>query len=282
MKKITIPVLLAALTISACTFKLIYNHLDWIIPWYVSDYINLNDEQDGFLGQQIAQRLKWHRVTQLTLYARTVRDFRCAAEKGLTRENLDDMHDILRLYWQDLVTQITPDVVELLSSATEDQLAELLANLERKNREFKEKYIDPEPETLRRLKVERMERFLEYFLGSLDERQDAIIADWSARLAPIGEERLVYIKQNFARFKEMLAFRNDKNRFREQLRDLLFFNREDWPPEFRIKAEHNRELTKTVFLELDQTLNADQRSHFIRKLESVGGILDELAAQAVP
>ncbi len=279
MKKIMFLFLLL-LFVAGCTFKLIYNHLDWIIPWYVSDYISLNGEQGGFLEQQIAMQLKWHRVTQLSLYARTVRNFSTAVKKGLTRKDLDDMHDILRMYWQDLVRQVSPDIVEILSLATEEQLQELLSNLERKNREFKEKYIDPPPEKLRQKKMERMENFLEFWLGSIDERQEKIIDNWSCKLAPISEERLVYVKQLYARFQGMLALRNDKDRFREDLQDLLFFNRDNWPMEFKLKAEQNRELTKDSFLEIDRTLSTDQRNHFIRKLNSVGDILEELADQA--
>ena len=33
---------------SGCAVKLVYNQLDWLIPWYLSDYLDMNGEQDDF------------------------------------------------------------------------------------------------------------------------------------------------------------------------------------------------------------------------------------------
>ncbi len=278
MKK-TALLFLIALIASGCIFRLIYTNLDWIIPWYVSDYITLNGEQDGFLAQQIKSQLKWHRVSQLPIYSQAVKNFSAAAGKGLTRNDLEHVHDTLRLYWQDLVRQISPDIADILISADDAQIKELLASFERKNREFKEKYIDLEPEKLRKMKVERMERVLDYFLGSLTQQQETIIEMWACKLAPIAEERLAYIKQIKARFEKMLANRHDKEKFKEDLRNLMFFNREEWPADFKAKAERNRELTRETFLEIDRTLSADQRAHCIEKLNALSAVMDELAAE---
>ena len=37
--------LLCCLVLSACGIKLIYNRLDWVVPFYVDDYITLDEDQ---------------------------------------------------------------------------------------------------------------------------------------------------------------------------------------------------------------------------------------------
>ena len=45
-KKIIIISLLS-ISLTACMgVKFTYNNLDWVIPWYLDDYLSLNDQQD--------------------------------------------------------------------------------------------------------------------------------------------------------------------------------------------------------------------------------------------
>ncbi len=47
-----VMLLLTLVGCSSTTF--IYNRLDFILPWYLDDYVDLNNEQDAFLDEQLA------------------------------------------------------------------------------------------------------------------------------------------------------------------------------------------------------------------------------------
>ena len=42
-------IFLIAVVIAGCGPRLVYPHLDWLIPWYVSDYISLDSDQKNML-----------------------------------------------------------------------------------------------------------------------------------------------------------------------------------------------------------------------------------------
>lgn len=261
----------------ACTIRLIYDHLDWIIPWYVDDYISLDDFQETLLEKQLKEQLYWHRTSQLPRYAEMLRNLKAAIERGITRSDLDQTHNTLRGYWQDMVRRLSPDIARLLATASDEQIEELLQNLEKRNKAFRERYIDLSKEELRQKKVDRFKRFLRFAMGSLTEEQEKILEEWSYELEEIAQERLVYIKIWQANFRLMLKERKNESAFAVALRDALFFNRSDWPEAFREKAIHNRELTKTTFLKLFESLTDDQRGRLFDRMINLAQDFEEMS-----
>lgn len=270
---------ISLILLNGCTFKLIYNHLDWIIPWYVSDYISLDNEQDSLLEIKLKEQLTWHRATQLPAYAKALKQFRNALETGLKYDDLVMMHNTLRSFWQDLVRRVVPDLCRILSSATDAQIEELLKNIERKQKRYKEKYITPQPEALRERKYDRIKRFLEHWIGDINTTQEAIIEKWSFELLPIAGARLEYMRQNNNRLRSIMRNRADVGKISDQLRELLYFRRADWPPDFKMIANHNRELTLKTFLDIDKSLTTEQRQRFISELDDLIYLIEELAAE---
>ena len=269
------------LFISGCTVRLIYNHLDWIIPWYVSDYIDLNDDQDSLLERKLLAQLKWHRVTQLKSYSEFLRELKTKLNNGLTYEDMDKGHYQMRKFWQDLIAHVSPDVAEILSTATDEQIDEFLGNLKKRNERYKEKYIDPTEEERREKKVARMNRFLDFCMGDINEEQEKIVDQWSRKLQDISVVRFEFIKLSQKRFKKILENRHNLESFTKELEEFLCFRRERWTPELRELAKHNRDLTTKTFLDILSHMTPDQREHINEQIDDLANIFDELAAEKV-
>ena len=63
------PTALSALVLlSACSNTFLYNQLDWIVPWYVDDFVDLNRQQRQDLKTQVRELLTWHRGEELATY----------------------------------------------------------------------------------------------------------------------------------------------------------------------------------------------------------------------
>ena len=54
-KRLLIPVLFIILI--GCGTRLVYFHLDWLIPWYIGDYISLDSEQKNMLEKRLLKLL---------------------------------------------------------------------------------------------------------------------------------------------------------------------------------------------------------------------------------
>ena len=73
MKKI-VGILCISLVLAGCGPRILYPHLDWLIPWYMNDYFSLNSRQSSYVKESIRQQLRWHCSTQLKNYARWLRE----------------------------------------------------------------------------------------------------------------------------------------------------------------------------------------------------------------
>lgn len=279
MKKKYVLIGIAVLLLSGCIVRFVYNQLDWIIPWYVNRVIDLNNDQETLFENKLKAQLKWHRNTQLPEYSKLLKEVGATIQNGLTMEDLDRFHITMRGHWKALVRHIGPDIAEILSTASDAQLDGMLKQFEERHEKFREEYIDLPEEERRIKKVERMNRFLKFCMGEINERQELIVDQWSRDLKNISSARLNYIKTRHNLFKEMLKRRNEKAWFETQLCDLLLFERESWPKDFREMADHNRELTKRVFILLYQCMSDDQRREFTGTALSFAEDFDTLSRE---
>ena len=55
---LTCTVVLGTICMSACSIRIMYNYLDWIIPFYIDDYVTLTDHQEKLFDRGIIQFLQ--------------------------------------------------------------------------------------------------------------------------------------------------------------------------------------------------------------------------------
>jgi hypothetical protein len=68
LKQIGVIITLS-LTVAACSrVGLAYRNLDVIIPWTLSDYLEMNHEQKDWFNERLKEHLNWHCTTQLPGY----------------------------------------------------------------------------------------------------------------------------------------------------------------------------------------------------------------------
>ena len=61
--------LIFTLALGACSrVGLAYRNLDVIIPWTLSDYLDMNGEQKDWFNERLKEHLNWHCTTQLPGY----------------------------------------------------------------------------------------------------------------------------------------------------------------------------------------------------------------------
>jgi len=56
------------LLLSGCSTKFVYKNLDWLVYWYVDDFVELSDEQERMVDVKLATWLEWHKNTEIPKY----------------------------------------------------------------------------------------------------------------------------------------------------------------------------------------------------------------------
>ncbi len=277
--------LLSFLLITACGPRMIYPNLDWLIPWYVEDYLSLDANQSSALKARLDRHLQWHCRTQLPQYAVFLRKLHRDFENPnhpISEGRLADHYLELKEYWRNLVRQIGPDIADILITANDDQINELFKNLEKENHKLKNKYVDRSQEKLVRDRYDMMIQRLGYWLGSLTEAQEDTVEKWSARIIPTGVQWLEHRRRVQGEFRRLLNQRTRNPEFGPAFTNLLLSLENMRTRVYQTQIEENRKLTFTLMARLDSSLSPGQRNHLLNRFESLAKDFERLSCELPP
>ena len=279
MKKL-ICISFSLILVFGCGPGFIYPHLDWLIPWYIDDYISLNSDQSSMLKSRLMQQLDWHCRTQLSAYAEYLRNIAADFEKSsITYTSLESHFARLLKHWRDLMRQIAPDVADILITATDDQIEELFSNLDKENQELRAEYLDPPADELLENRRKKMIKRLDYWISSLTEEQKLAVRDWNLQLQPLSEEWLQNRERFQADLRRLLARRADTNDFREKLSEMIIYPERSRSPEYQEKLEYNKVVTLKFIVAIDRLMTPGQRKKLVRRLNSLAKDFDRLKCE---
>ena len=272
--------LLLAILLAGCGPRLLYPHLDWLIPWYVSDYISLDSDQKNMLEARLSKLLDWHCRTQLPAYAATLRALGrdlADSRQPVDAATLQAYHNRLMALWRGLLQQIGPDITEILATANDAQIDELYENLAKQNQKFKKEYVDLPPQELIQNRQDRMVKRTKYWISKLTPEQKQAVADWSLQITPIAADWLQNRQIVQAEARRLLAHKHKNPAFRELMQDLIINPESIQSDQFRHKIDINTALTIKLLIRLNQLLTEMQRADLLNQIESLAADFDTLS-----
>ncbi len=185
---------LALLWLVGCTNQIAYNHLDWLVSWYVDDYVELNTEQEEQLQTSLNDLLIWHRQVELPLYHNQLSDLLVDVNAGGMSAPVWLNHIVqIREHISRVRNKATLRLTQLAAGLSEQQVNELFDNLQSKGEASKEEFNDLSDEEVYEQRFEKLYDTFDGYLGSVSEQQVAIIDDYIDKTS---SNTLAYIKFN--------------------------------------------------------------------------------------
>src|SRR5471032_2383765 len=137
--------LLLSLALGACSrVGLAYRNLDVIIPWTLSDYLDMNSEQKGWLNERLKEHLSWHCSTQLPGYLDWLDRLQVMVETNqVTDAELQARTQEAKQAIAQTAREITPSAIELLKGLDDKQVAEMNDAFAKDLRKRQEEYLKP-------------------------------------------------------------------------------------------------------------------------------------------
>jgi len=273
-------ILLLAIFLAGCGPRLVYPHLDWLIPWYVSDYISLDSDQKNMLEERLSKLLDWHCRTQLPAYATTLRALGqdlADSSRSVDAAALQAYSIRLMALWKELLQRIGPDITAILATAADDQLDELFYNLKKQNQKFKKEYVNLPPDELIHNREERLVKRTKYWISKLSPEQKQVLSDWNLQLAPIAVNWIQNREIIQAEARSLLALRHDGPGFREAMQELIINPESMRTPEYQHEIEFNTAVTIKHMVRLNKLLSEKQRSYLLDRIESLAADFDILS-----
>ena len=170
-----ISAVLFTLLMAGCTMSFTYNHLDWLIPWYVDDYVDLSRQERQLLQGQLGPLLQWHREEELERYLEMLdqveTDLAGVVSSAQVRSWVEEVIAAIERVEENML----PVALEFGASLSDEQLAEFMDSVWEEHRDYEEELLSRTDAEYVKENRKNLENFLERFTGRLNDEQEAIL-----------------------------------------------------------------------------------------------------------
>ena len=268
---------LAALVLAACATAtltklayanaaLAYANLAPMLTWMVDDYVDLSTVQEDWVRDRVARLMEWHRAEELPKYRTLLESALAKTEAPFTPQDVAEHQRAIRAHWQRLMGQVIPDMAEFLAGVDADQVAQLERKFAEDNRKFARESTRGTPQERRERRMRRFADNLEAWVGSLNDAQRALIADYYRDLPDFSDEMLGERRFRQGEILGMLRARASKEAMAPQLRRLLI-DMDSWRrPEYMQKLRARDARAYEMFANLSATLTGAQRTALQKRI----------------
>jgi len=234
LKFSVVALLLLCSACSSTTF--VYNRLDFLIPWYLDDYVELNRAQEQTLDDLLLPFLRWHRTQELPQYLEVIQQIENNLDQSLNQQTIVEVS----LSFEEAFLRLEREALEWLlalgEDLSDDQIDEFIGVLEEQQSEYEEEYLDRDMEEYYQDAYESLRDNFQDYLGRLDSDQKKLLESTSASLQRADavwlEERAAWV----ANLKQILG---REPGWQEALLDTLDSREQNQSESYRQVYEHN-------------------------------------------
>ena len=252
--------------LQSCSASYTYNNLNWLVHWFVDDYVELTREQKQDFDRYFSQLQQWHREEELERYLASLKAIRHSlTEEALSGDAL--AAEVTRRskesyqYWLDLIATADQPLGKLAVTLSPEQKEEFFLALDRKLTELDEKAARNDQPAKRR---KRFLKAVEPWFGQLNRSQQKRLKQWSLEIAPTRLLLKEYREAWSAGLKEALYAPEEE--IPTRLSRVLTAHR-DWQSEaYQKTIAENRRLTERLISDLLDSRTHAQNRQLLKEL----------------
>jgi len=262
--------LIFTLALGACSrVGLAYRNLDVIIPWSLSDYVDMNGEQKDWLNERLKEHLSWHCTTQLPGYLDWLDRLQVMVESNQVNDAaLQERTAEAKQAIADTAREITPSAIELLQGLDDKQVAEMNDAFAKDLRKRQQEYVKPPLAQQIKERGERMEKRLNDWLGPLSDTQKQRVVAWTNALGDQNTQWIANRAHWQQQFSAAVAQRQSPE-FPQRIETLLVNRERLWTADYRKAYANTEAQARSLFVDLMAESTPQQRQRLLKKIEGV-------------
>ncbi|MBJ7539681.1 DUF6279 family lipoprotein [Marinomonas transparens] len=277
MKKAKITlILLLSFFLNACTSSFVYNNIDWLLYWYVGDYVDLTSDQKATLDEYVASWHHWHRSTELKKYQAQLKNLQAKLPSSpLNQEQwLTEFYQAQQHFYR-FRNEIAPELAAMAQQLSAQQLEGLLVTWKKKNLERQsENGGESKDERLISRQKDLAEQ-LEENIGKLTPLQIKMTQQYAQQFASTSEQRMLY-QSTLQQVVRKLFAKQSAPEFQQQLTSIISNPDQYKTPEYKAASEQNKRLYAQMLADLNLSLTEKQKQTLNAKLEDWIRLIDKL------
>ena len=270
-------VVIALFVVSACSSTTyVYNRLDFLLPWYMDDYVDLDAEQEAYLDELLVPFLAWHRAHELPVYLTALNRIEDSLNQPLTAEIVGTIVTEFELAWLRLQSEGLTQLLDLGARLSDEQIAAFLEALWEQQREFEEEYLERDEEEFFEDNDDNTRDTFQDYLGKLSDDQKQWVRDGSRRLLRSDQ---VWLKERAQWLTELGILLTREPGWQERVRVAVSAKNNTMTPEYQRIYEHNMDAIYQLAAQVLNARSERQSRHLRGKLADVREDLETLIAQ---
>lgn len=263
-------VITLSLALGACSrVGLAYRNLDVIIPWTLSDYLDMNGEQKGWFNERLKEHLTWHCTTQLPGYLDWLDRLQgMVASNQVTDAALQARTQEAKQAIAQTAREITPSAIELLQGLNNRQVAEMNEAFAKDLRKRQQEYLEPSLDQQIKERSERMEKRLNDWLGPISPAQQQRVVSWSTALGDQNTQWIANRAHWQKQFSAAVAQRQSPE-FPQRIETLLVNRESLWTQDYRKAYANTEAQARSLIVDLMAQSTPTQRQRLQKKIDGV-------------
>ncbi|MGS0727492.1 DUF6279 family lipoprotein, partial [Shewanella sp. 0m-11] len=258
--------------------KMGYYFLDWAIEWKLAEYVSLNTQQQAQFESALNQFLIWHRAEELPLYAKQLSLLSLEFQQAsLTPAIWAAQVKQVKQHWNRSFEFINPSLVPIISSFTDEQVKQIIAQLRVDEKELNQKYLGKDRLALVEMADKRINKRVKKWIGKLTSKQKQAIHEYNLGRASSLDMWLEYRHEWIRLFSQALKNRQNQAALSHSLTVLITQPDSLKSDVYKASLDNNTEQFGQLLIRLNQLASASQKRYFQKKLDALIVDLNELS-----
>ncbi len=262
--------------LSGCSNTFIYNQLDWVIPWYVGDYLNLNGKQKQSFKAELLPLLEWHQQEELQTYRVILDSIESDLARPITAVVVEDWIDQLIAAYDRLKQRGLPLAFHVGEQMSDLQLKYFMEEMYQKQDALEQEYLPRSEAEFRAQTYDNFEEGISGFIGRLKKSQLDRLQQAAADIVRFDK---AWLNQRRAWLQRAEVLLERKPGWQQAIRDLLD-NREQFEsPAYKTANLHNLQVIYSALAEVIETRTEKQDKRVRQEIAGFRRDIDTLIAQ---
>ena len=268
---------IAIFSVSACSSTTyVYNRLDFLLPWYMDDYVDLNAEQEAYLDELLVPFLAWHRAQELPVYLAALNRIEDSLNEPLTPTGVGALVTDFESAWLRLQGEGLTQLLNLGARLSDEQIAAFLEALWEQQREFEEEYLErTEAEFYQDNYDNTLDTFQDY-IGRLSDVQRQWVRESSRQLLRSDQ---VWLQERARWLTQLAILLERKPGWQQRVRAAISARNDTASPGYQRVYEHNMDVIYQLTAQVLNARNERQSRYLKDKLSDIRQDLEALIAE---
>ena len=174
-----LPLIFVLLLVGGSTTTFVYNRIDFLLPWYLGNYVELTRDQKQYLDELLIPFFSWHRSEELPKYLEIINSTENILVGEIKPESIATISSNVEKSWFRLEREVLVWMTPLVSNLNDEQIQSFLQVMQKKATEYENKNLGRSDNDYRQDIYEKIRDNLQQFMGELSQQQLTVVKTYS-------------------------------------------------------------------------------------------------------